>query len=596
MYGRSSLYVWFGIFMIVWQVSAVSGAEPAVTSAFKPQTTGYVKYYAYMNFTAEPMNMIQVAGPYGGSKINGTEYFVEKIGPYDGDLLLYNGIELKAGIGSVRYSAYLNFTAPERWSFIKVSGPYGSDRIRGSRFFVTKIDRVNGLIRIGMPQVWIKGVGVAYSWEVEGRQVFVDVVNTSANPPYVDLSIDGNIHRISFDGTSTYNTSDDIDELFAGTFVVKEPTTSTRVVIVYVPEGSQVSLIDGEPALGYAYVHIPGVSENGSLDSDTNIEVHLHSGTSTVGEDEVQQIEGTLYEVQYDADNDMFWIRSSDGTRDLDGNRILDDDADIRVPSTKIHYSFMNTSLFDDSDSDGRIYRWYAVVMGQPVTRALAPAPSPVPARPHPPYWWSVEGRNVSVVMINATSYPSYVILRIDPPGGTYAVYFNGTAEYNTSQEIDALFRGTFAVKEPVRNDLVTLLYVNSSVTLLDGAPALGYNGTRLIPGSAMQVHLLSPVHRLGVWQTEVLDGTLYTVSYAPLLLKLRLNGTRDLDGDGDTDDDADIRAYTGRWRYYMFRNTSFFYDADGDGRISFRRDHLLYNGVACWASPVAISDPRLAL
>jgi len=238
------------------------------------------------------------------------------------DYLLYNGVELKAGIGSVKYSAYLNFTVPEEWSYVKVSGPHGTEKIRDNKYFVTKIDKTNDLIKIGIPQIWTKGIGTDYSWEVEGREIFVDVVNSTATPKYVDLSIDGNIYRVSFDGTKTYNTSDDIDDLFAGTFVVKEPTSDTRATIVYVPEDSQVDLINDEEALGYERVHIPDVAADDSLDSDTNIEVHLHSGTSTVGEDEIQVLEGTPYEVEYDADNDVFRIRVSAEATVASGSKV----------------------------------------------------------------------------------------------------------------------------------------------------------------------------------------------------------------------------------------------------------------------------------
>jgi len=596
------LHIWLIITGLVLSIPVASASVEKLPPDSIP-IEGYVRYYAYMNFTAEPMKFVKVAGPYGKDSINGTRYFVEDVGLYDGDVLLYNGMELKAGIGSVRYSGYLNFTVPEEWSFIRVSGPYGGDRIRNHRYFVTSVDRSGGLIRIGVPRVWTRGVGADYAWEVEGRQVFVDVVNAtnSTGPKYVDISIDGNIYRVTFDGTKEYNTSDGIDELFAGTFVVKEPESNTRATIVYVPEDSQVVLVDGGEALGYAKVHIPGVDANGSLESDRNIVVHLHSRTYIAWEDEIQQFDDTLYVVQYDADNDIFMIRVINGTRDLDGDRDYDDDADIPVLQDRIHYDFVNTSLFGDNDGDGQIYNWYAVVIGSPVTRTLSPVPIPndspqllsIPL----PEWWEVEGRLVAVASVNASSRPRYVDLFIDTISRRYRVTFTEDSEYNVSEKIDRMFKGTFAVKKPVSNDRATLLYVppGSSVVLKDGSPALGYHTTSLYPvaeASRIDVLLKSAQSTVRLGETEPVEGTLYTAGYRAFRLMLRLNGTRDLDGDLDYDDDADIPVIPGRWRYYSFRKTSLFYDTDGDGQIDFRRDGLLYNGVACWGSLLAVAAP----
>ena len=597
---RMSVVPFLGMFLIYGLIPGGLPLDVGPVPVERPiPVIGYAKYYAYLNFTAIPMQFVKVAGPYGKDRINGTRYFVEEVGNQSSDTLLYNGILLEDRIGAIRYSAYLNFTVPEEWSFIRVSGPYGDSKIHGVRYFVTDIKSgANYTVRIGIPQVQTKGIGTDYAWEVEGRQVFVDAVNTTANPKYVDLSIDGNIYTVTFDGTKTYNTSDDIDDLFAGTFVVKEPDSDNRATIVYVPEDSQVDLINDEEALGYARVHIPDVAADDSLDSDKNIEVHLHSSTSTVGEDEIQQLEGTLYEVQYDSDADRFMIYLN-GTSDLDGNYILNDDARIMIYTTPLQYDFINTSLFRDGDGDGRIYRWYYVKIGEPEIKNLTPAYIPTqPILPHPlPDYWVVEGRTVLVAAVNASASPSYVDLFIDTLDHIYRVTFTGEAEYNVSEEIDELFKGTFLVKRPDSNNYATLLYISpeDSVIIREGAPVLGYHTASLYPEEGIiEVHLKSPVSVLRWWETENLEGTLYTVSYRLLRLELRLNGTRDLDGDHDYDDDADVRVIPGRWRYHTFYNTSLFYDTDGNGIIDFRTDGLLYNGIACRGSLVAIRDPQL--
>ncbi len=310
--------------------------------------------------------------------------------PSDDDYKLYDGISWDSYGRSVDITPVLNATLPSG------STDYGylDEKIRGHKYFVTRIDASDKIITIGIPQSQRLPAGKdeKSTWNIEGTDIVVEEVDSNAGR--ITLWIAGHGEEIITFNTSAsdypyFNTSKWIKDNFDGTVVFKPIENTNSTEVIYVSPDARVDLKDGREALGYAKVSIPTVARGATIE--------FKGPLQTLERDDIQQLEGTFYEVEYaydknqvrvrvkaettvasesklDPDDDPYdeFLNNQTGyvmltaisqdtieiewqTEELDGNPETDDDADIPISKgDKGTYYFKNTLLLFDSDGDGK--------------------------------------------------------------------------------------------------------------------------------------------------------------------------------------------------------------------------------------------------
>ncbi|WP_456473728.1 S-layer protein [Candidatus Pyrohabitans sp.] len=242
------------------------------------------------------------------------------------DYLLYNAIRWDREGKMIDVTPYLKAIIPKKWRY--VDDDAGKElKIRDQKFFVTKVDADNDIIKIGIPKTTTLPADTKLdkTWEVEGKKVAVYNVSSGG---MVQLWIEGPGIQPWINATNWNQTSwmgDNLD----GTLVVKAATGSAATLLYVSPDSIVTLEHDKEDMLGYNKVVFPdqaGKVSDGDLNESatlTNIEVQFRGPTLTLEKDEIQTLDDTLYTIEFDYGTPPYLrVRASAETTVSSGTKI----------------------------------------------------------------------------------------------------------------------------------------------------------------------------------------------------------------------------------------------------------------------------------
>jgi hypothetical protein len=244
----------------------------------------------------------------------------------DDDYLLYNAIKWDREGKVLDVTPYLNATIPKQFAYVLDAVNGNELKIRDNKYFVTKIDIDNDVIKIGIPTTQTLGetpdLDNNKKWTIEGRDIWVYDVGDGTNNN-VTLWISGKGMVVVPDASDYTRDPDDwMKDNFDGTLVVKKVTDSAAELVYVAPDAVVTLEHDEEDVLGYAKVYIPEVDQNDDLTSTTDINVQFRGTTQTLEKDEIQDLEDTLYTIEFDYSAKKLKIRTTAETTVSSGTKL----------------------------------------------------------------------------------------------------------------------------------------------------------------------------------------------------------------------------------------------------------------------------------
>jgi hypothetical protein len=262
----------------------------------------------------------------GNSSTNSVKLYFDEDGDgspeYDDDYLLYDFMYYEEGGKSVDVTFAYRLKATEKAVVTDVNG--GAAKIRGKEYFVSKIDTDADTIKMGIisKKTIPKSSDLSNKITIEGKEVAFYSYNSTTN--LAGIWIDGSLYYYNFTGKAvgdwvTADKDDKVKDIFSGDFLVARAVDdNSAITIGYVDPDATVTFEDGdEGVLGYAKVKAPS-----DITSTSNVIFEFRSSTLTVEDEEIVEVPDTLYTVEYDDDNNLLKIRTSEETTVSSGSKL----------------------------------------------------------------------------------------------------------------------------------------------------------------------------------------------------------------------------------------------------------------------------------